>query len=884
MIKPSYSQTPQQVVEDLQSDARVGLAAPEITRRQQQYGLNLLPPPKLEGPIRRFLRQFNNVLIYMLLGSAGIAAVLGEWTDASVIVGVVLLNALIGFIQEGKAVDALASIKAMLSPQAMVFRGQQQSIDATQLVPGDIVLLQAGDKVPADLRLISCKSLKIQESALTGESSPIDKQIEPVVEDSVLADRRCMAYSGTTVTQGQGSGVVVATGLDTEIGAISRLVASVAPLSTPLIQQMDAFAGRLTVITLVVALLTSLIGIFFWQYSLAAMFLAAVSLAVAAIPESLPAIITITLAVGVQRMAARNAIVRRLPAVETLGEVTVICTDKTGTLTRNEMTLTRILCNDNNYNISGVGYDPHGQIESPQGALTPAQATEVERLLLAGALCNDAALICANGMWQVQGDPMEGAMLVAAYKIGHDSQLLVKQWPRQDLIPFDTAHKFMATLHHDHRGEGVIFLKGAPEAVLARCQSSSTQAWLDKVERMASEGLRVLAIAQKTGKITMNSLTFADVEGGFTLLGLIGFIDPPREEAIHAIHDCRNAGINVKMITGDHATTALAIGRQLGLKNTEKVMTGQELSQLSESDLITFVERVDVFARVDPQHKLRLVEALQSLGHVVAMTGDGVNDAPALRRADVGTAMGKVGTEAAKDAADMVLVDDNFATISRAVSEGRTIYDNIRKSFVFILPTSVGEALVIMAAIILGLEHLPLTPVLILWVNMVTAVTLALALAFEPPEPYVMQRPPRAAEASLLDSFLLWRVIFVGVLMMLGTFAIYSWNMAQHGDVAIARSAAVNTLVMFEIFYLFNSRRLLAPAFTKAGLFANVYVWWAIAVLVALQLMLTYSNSMQALFGTAPISPLDWLQSTAVASSVLFSVEIEKWWLRQRRQ
>lgn len=887
----AHTYTTDDVLKALETSSR-GLDHAEVQARAGQYGPNRLPMAPKESAFRRFFHQCNNVLIYMLIAAATITALLGEWIDASVIMGVVVLNALIGFIQEGKAADALSAIKAMLSQQAMVVRaGQQHVIDAIDLVPGDIVLLQAGDKIPADIRWLSVSAIQVQEAALTGESLPVVKHTAPVDADAELADRHCMGYSGTTISHGQGSGVVVATGGATEIGGISRLVSEVAPLSTPLIRQINRFANTLTGVTLAVAFITSLVGIWVWQYSLAEMFLAAVSLAVAAIPESLPAIVTITLAVGVQRMAKRQAIIRRLPAVETLGAVSVICTDKTGTLTRNEMTLKQIIQGRNHFTLSGTGYDPHGLISQHGAALNAQQHAAVTTLLSASSLCNDAVLRFKDDQWDVQGDPMEGAILVAAQKIGIDTDTLSRQCPRVDLIPFDAAHKYMATLHHDHNGTGIIYIKGAPEALLNVCDTAlqgetytpiDRAYWYQQIEYLASQGQRVLAVAQKASLPEQAQLRFDQTHDGFALLGLVGFIDPPREEAIAAIQACQRAGINVKMITGDHATTALAIGRQLGLKRTEKAMNGQWLSALTETELDDQIIDVDVFARVNPEHKLRLVEALQRQGFIVAMTGDGVNDAPALKRADVGTAMGKGGTEAAKEAADMVLIDDNFATITHAIREGRIIYDNIRKSFMFILPTSVGEALIIMAAIIMGLEHLPLTPVLILWVNMVTAVTLALALAFEPAEQHVMQRPPRKADAQLLDRFLIWRVVFVAIFMMLGTFGIYSWQIAKHGDVLMARTVAVNTLVFFEIFYLFNARRMIDSVCNVSGLISNRMIWLAIGVLLLLQMGLTYYPGMQHLFGTRAIHLHDWFYVVIIASTVFFAVEAEKWWLRRR--
>lgn len=649
-----------------------GLTKDEVEARLSEHGPNSLPETAVRSPLLRFFYQFHNVLIYVLMVAGVVTALLEHWVDASVIFGVVVLNALIGFIQEGKAEHALRAIRKMLSPSAMVLRdGRQFSVPAEELVPGDIVLLQSGDKVPADLRLFRIKGLQIQESVLTGESLAVEKVIAAVDSGAVIGDHRCMAYSGTLVTHGQGSAVVVATGAQTEIGRISALVSSVSSVTTPLLRQMAQFGRWLTAAILALAIITFAFGVLFRDYLVADMFLAAVSLAVAAIPEGLPAIMTITLAIGVQRMAQRNAIIRRLPAVETLGAVTVICSDKTGTLTRNEMTVRIIATATHLFELSGTGYDPHGEISLVQ---EKGRGMEDRTLLLqavrAAVLCNDASLQQQNSEWLVHGAPMEGALLVAGIKAGLDLEAEAKQYPRTDLIPFEAEHRFMATLHHSHRNEAFIFLKGAPEHVLEMCVQQRTSDgdrplnknyWLNRIEEMAKHGQRVLAIAVKSVSHEQSELSFSDVDDGLIMLGLFGLIDPPREEAITAAQVCRGAGIRVKMITGDHAATARAIARQMNLVNSSDVITGEQLELMDEKALRQQVRDVDVYARVSPEHKLRLVELLQEQGLVVAMTGDGVNDAPALKRADVGIAMGINGTEVAKEAAEMVLADDNFA-------------------------------------------------------------------------------------------------------------------------------------------------------------------------------------------------------------------------------
>lgn len=879
-----------QVFETL-GTAEEGLSQEEATNRLSKYGQNRLPEPKTRGSLIRFLYQFHNVLIYVLMITGAVTALLEHWVDASVIFGVVVLNALIGFVQEGKAENALKAIRQMLSPNAMVIRDRRRtSIAAEQLVPGDIVQLQSGDKVPADLRLLRVKGLQIQEALLTGESLAVEKITDSVSEQAVIGDRRCMAFSGTLVAHGQGTGIVVETGAKTEIGRISTLVSEVESVMTPLLRQMAQFGRWLTMAILGIAFITFTFGILIRDYRMDDMFIAAVSLAVAAIPEGLPAIMTITLAIGVQRMAKRNAIIRRLPAVETLGAVTVICSDKTGTLTRNEMTVRSVCTGTDMFELSGTGYDPHGSINLSLQEVVPEERPLLIDAVRAAVLCNDASLEQKGDEWQVYGDPMEAALLVSAMKAGLEIDLETKHYPRTDLIPFESEHRFMATLHHSHNGKASIFLKGAPERVLEMCTSQKDlegkqpldrNYWLHRIEEMATQGQRVLAIAVKTVPWEQTELDFTDVESGLVLLGMFGLIDPPREEAIRAVQVCHHAGIRVKMITGDHCATARAIAGQLKLTNVDNALTGQELEDMSEEELYQAVQDVDVYARVNPEHKLRLVKSLQDQGLIVAMTGDGVNDAPALKRADVGTAMGLNGTEAAKEASEMVLADDNFASITHAVEEGRTVYDNLKKAIIFILPTNGGEALIILAAIILGFQQLPLIPVQILWVNMVTAVTLALSLAFEPPEQKVMQRPPRKPHEPMLTLGLVWRVAFVSFILMGGTFGLFLWEMEQGVSIEHARTVAVNTLVMFEVFYLFNSRYITASVFNWAGLTGNRYVLIAIALLLIFQLAFTYLPPMQTLFGTTAIDSYMWLRILVVSSSVLFLVELEKAVLRR---
>jgi len=833
----------------------------------------------------RFLLQFHNVLIYVLLLSAGITAVLGHAVDTGVILGVTLINAIVGFVQEGKAESALAAIRNMLSLKATVLRdGQRCEIAAEELVPGDWVLLQSGDKAPADLRLVNCKNLRIQEAVLTGEAEAVEKTIAPAVAEAALGDRTDMVYSGTLVSYGQATGVVVATGEQTEIGRISTLLEQVEEIATPLLRQMAQFGRWLSAAIVLAAAATFALGVYWRGLSEDDMFMAAVALAVAAIPEGLPAIMTIILAIGVQRMARRNAIVRRLPAVETLGAVTVICSDKTGTLTRNEMTVQRVVTAERAFAVSGAGYAPSGGFSVGEQLIQPEAALDLQAIGRAVLLCNDAVLRQQDDQWRMEGDPTEGALLTLAHKAGLDPKVELARCPRLDSIPFESEHRFMATLHRDQDDHAIVYVKGAPERILTMCacergledmQPLRPDYWRQQVEELAAAGQRVLAIAFRSLPDAQSTLAVADIEVDLILLGLLGISDPPREEAIRAVRQTQQAGIRVKMITGDHGATARAIAVQLGIGDGRQVLTGPELEALDDSALQAVVLDTDVYARASPEHKLRLVAALQARNQVVAMTGDGVNDAPALKRADIGVAMGRNGTEAAKEAAAMVLADDNFASIAHAVEEGRTVYDNLRKALLFTLPTNGAQALVIVAAILLGVT-LPITPVQILWVNMVTAVTLALALAFEPAESNVMQRPPRDPGQPLLSGILLWRIGAVSVLLVIAPLALFQWEVMQHRPVAEARTLAVNALVVSEIFYLFNSRYIYGSVLTRAGLLGSRPVLISIGLMLLLQLAFTYLPALQYLMGTASISLADWGIVTLAGLAVLLLVELEK--------
>ena len=862
-----------------------GLDEADAARRLTAHGPNRLPAAAPRSAFRRFIAQFDNLLIYVLLASAGITVALGHLIDAGVILAVVLVNAVVGFVQEGRAERALDAIRGMLAPQASVVRsGRRRTIAAEELVPGDLVLLEAGDRVPADLRLVRSRSLRVEEAALTGESVPVEKSPAPAPPEASLGDRTSMAFSGTLVAAGHGAGVVVATGAATEIGRVSALVGTVETLTTPLLRQMGVFARQLTAVILAGAAAVFAFAVLVRDYAAEDAFLISVSLAVSAIPEGLPAVMTIALAIGVQRMAARNAIVRRLPAVETLGSVSVICTDKTGTLTRNEMTVGAAVTTAGVFDITGVGYEPRGTIRRDEKEVDAAEHPSLLELARAALLCNDAALQRTEHGWIVEGDPMEGALLAFTAKAGLDPASLRKQFPRTDEIPFDAEHRFMATLHHGHDGETFACLKGAPERVLAMCDHArwpagdeplDLAAWQELVERLAAQGQRVLAIATKPMPLGTRDLAFADVEGGLVLLGLLGLIDPPREEAIAAVRDCQAAGIRVKMITGDHAATAGAIARQIGITSADAVATGTDLDRLEDEGLRRVGRETDVFARTAPEHKLRLVKALQAEGTVLAMTGDGVNDAPALKRADVGIAMGRKGTEAAKEAAEMVLADDNFASIVAAVREGRTVYDNLKKVITWTLPTNGGEALVIIAAVLLGFT-LPLTPVQVLWINMATAVTLGLTLAFEPTEPDAMRRPPRAADEPILSGLLVWQIIFASVLFLIGASGMFFWALARGLPLETARTLVVNTIVVMEIFYLFSVRFRHGSSLTWRGLFGTRAVLAGVAMVTVLQFLFTYAPFMQALFDTRPVAFQDGLAVVGVGIALFVILEVEK--------
>ena len=822
----------------------------------------------------------------MLLASAAITAALAHFVDTGVILAVVIVNAIIGYIQEGRAEQAIDAIRQMLAPRTSVLRGGERvSIDSAAVVPGDIVLLEAGERVPADLRLVAVSGLTVEEAILTGESVPVEKSTEPVAADADLGDRTGMAFSGTLVSSGAGQGVVVATGAATEIGRISGMLSRVETLTTPLVRQMDRFARWLTGLILLIAAILLGYGYTTGQLPFAELFMAVVGLSVAAIPAGLPAVLTITLAVGVQAMARRHAIVRRLPAIETLGSVSVICSDKTGTLTRNEMLVATLVSDGTTHVVTGDGYAPEGSIRRAGDDGDAGDTAGLLEFARAAGLCNDAALRFHKDVWHVEGDPMEGALLALAGKITKRGAAPFPEWSRTDSIPFDAAHRYMAVLHHDHEGHAWIHAKGAPERMIAMCAVQRTadggsapidpDCWHARVEEIAAQGQRVLGLAVRPVRQDHVVLNTTDLDGHMVLIGLVGLIDPPRPEAVAAVAECHDAGIAVKMITGDHAGTAAAIPRGIGLANPDRVLTGADLERMDDARLAAEVIGTDVFARTNPEHKLRLVTALQSHGLTVAMTGDGVNDAPALKRADAGIAMGRKGSEAAKEASELVLADDNFASIVAAVREGRTVYDNIKKVISWTLPTNAGEAMTIVVALFFGMA-LPITAVQILWVNLITAVTLGIALAYEPTEANTMRRPPRPREESLLGADLVWHIVLVSALFLVAVFGVYAWATGQGHSADLARTMALNTLVVLEIFHLFFIRNIYGTSLTWQAVRGTRVVWICVLAVTAAQFAVTYLPPLQQVFGTEAVPLLDGLLIVAVGVVFFAAIEVEK--------
>ncbi|GAB6939529.1 cation-transporting P-type ATPase [Isoptericola variabilis] len=887
-----WSRPPAEVLAALRTDDG-GLSAADAAARLAEVGPNRLPPPEKDPLWKRILVHFDDVLIYILLVSAVLKAILGDWVDFTVILLVAVVNAAIGFIQEGRAESALNGIRQMLSVHAEARRdGAWAKIDADDVVPGDVVRVRSGDRVPADVRLLQATNLRVEESALTGESVAASKRVDAVDPEAGVGDRTSMLFSGTLVAAGQGVGVVTATGERTEIGRIQTMISEVTSLETPLTKQLDRFGKLLAVLILGMAVVMVVIGRVVHDFSVPELVSASIGFAVAAVPEGLPALVTITLALGVQQMARRRAITRKLPAVETLGSVTTICSDKTGTLTKNEMTARLVRTAGRSFAVAGAGYAPAGELTLAGEGSRHADLVDdpdLGAVVAAMMLCNDARVVPgdagAGEDWRLVGEPTEGALRSLGMKAGFDTT----GWSRRDLVPFESENKYMATLDRDADGGLVVHLKGAPDRVLDRCTTQTAPDgtgqpidrafWEAQIDEIGGRGLRVLAAARGPAP----SGPLADSLTGLELCGLVGIVDPPRPEAIDAIAQCRDAGIAVTMITGDHAGTAVAIGREMGIVHDDAapdgtgpaVLTGAELEAMSTEQLRAVVQDVHVYARTSPEHKIRIVSALQAHGEVVAMTGDGVNDAPALTQADVGVAMGIKGTEATKDAAEVVLADDNFATIERAVEEGRRIYDNIRKSVLFLLPTNGAQSLVILVAVLFGLV-LPLAPVQVLWINMITAVTLSLGLAYEKAEPDVMSRPPRDPKASILDAAFVRRILIVSVLIGGATLVVFYAERAQGAPLAEAQTTAVTMLALGQLAYLFNCRFLDRSSLTVDVLRGNRVIWLSAVALIALQCVFVYAPFMHDWFDAAPIGLEEWGKTLGLAIVVFLLVEVVK--------
>ena len=884
-----HAMTADEVVKQLATNTESGLDPGEAAIRMQKYGPNRLPEGKKRGAFDRLLSQFNNVLVYVLLGAGFTKLMLSLWIDAAIILGVVILNGLLGFIQEGRAEKALDSIRNMLSAEARTVRGgETRLIPAEQLVPGDLVLLESGDKVPADLRLTDVNNLRTEEAALTGESIPAEKMTGPVSANATVGDRENLAFSGTMVVSGRAKGVVVATGSDTELGRINQLLAGVGALETPLLRQIKQFGYAITAVLGVVSVLVFAYGRWALGMAFVDIFQAVVGIAVSVIPEGLPAIITITLAIGVQRLAQRNAIIRRLPAVETLGSVSRICSDKTGTLTLMEMMVVSAVTAEAAYQVTGEGYAPEGDVR--KDGKPAARDVVLELMGSVSLLCNDAELFQQEGTWKVEGDPTEGALYPFANKLGMTRQVEQAKYRRIDAIPFESEHRFMATLNQASDGEPRLLVKGAPEVILEHCDRQQTmdglQVPLDREyfarasDQLAGQGERVLGLAWLPNPgVRHGGLTPADLPRNLVLLGLIGLLDPPRREAVEAVKECHRGGVRVTMITGDHRITAAAIARMLDIGDGTTAVTGAEIEAMDTATLQECVRDVDVFARASPEHKLRLVKAIQANQQIVAMTGDGVNDAPALKKADIGVAMGIKGTEVTKEAAEMILADDNFASITAAVKEGRTVYNNIEKAILFMLPTNVAQALVIAVAIFFGFT-MPITAPQVLWVNMITSVALGLVISFEPHELDVMDRPPRAVGRPILTGFGIWRVVFVGLTLLAYTLLTFFWMKSQGASDQLARTAAVNAITIGQVFYLLNSRYLLGSSISFKAHLGNRYLFYGISAVVVLQFLFTYAPPLQVMFGNEAIPFRVWPWLLLGGLLFFLIVEAEKFIIR----
>ncbi|MCI1031066.1 cation-transporting P-type ATPase [Raoultella terrigena] len=887
--RQAYQQTVAEVLAQQESRAE-GLTSAQAAERLESWGPNALPEKKGKPGWLRFLAHFNDVLIFVLLAAAALTAVMGHWVDTLVILGVTVINALIGHVQESNAEKSLQGIRNMLSSDARVQRGGRHETVATrELVPGDIVILRAGDRVPADMRLIETHSLRVEEAILTGESTVVDKTTDALQGELPLGDRTNMLFSGTTISAGAGVGVVTATGQETELGHINQMMAGIEKHRTPLLVQMDKLGKAIFVIILAMMAALFIFSLALRDIPIGELLLSLISLAVAAVPEGLPAIISIILSLGVQAMARQRAIIRKLPTVETLGAMTVVCSDKTGTLTMNEMTVKAIVTADCCYRVEGDSYEPQGDI-CLEGSDEPVQikpGSVLESWLRTIDLCNDSQIIKdERGLWGITGGPTEGALKVLAAKAQLapvDTRLIAK-------IPFDSQYKYMATLQQIG-DEARVLITGAPDVIFAMCRQQMSkqgavpfelQYWEDEMARFARQGLRMVAAASKPAAAGSATLTHDDLREGLVFLGIAGMMDPPRPEAIDAIHACQNAGIRVKMITGDHPQTAMSIGQMLGITNSSQAMTGYRLEHMDDAELTKVAAEYDIFARTSPEHKLRLVKALQDNGEVVGMTGDGVNDAPALRQADVGIAMGIKGTEVTKEAADMVLTDDNFATIASSVKEGRRVYDNLKKTILFIMPTNLAQGLLIIIALLAG-NIIPLTPVLILWMNMATSATLSFGLAFEAAERNAMNRPPRKTGQHVMDAFAVWRVAFVGTMIAVAAFILEAWLAPRGHSPEFIRTVLLQMLVTAQWVYMINCRS--SDSFSlNMGLLRNKGIWLVSGVLLLMQLVIIYVPLMQTMFGTEGLPLRYWFVTLAIGMVMFLVVEVEKRLTRRWRK
>jgi Ca2+-transporting ATPase len=868
-----------------------GLTAGEAQKRQEQYGLNRLPEGEDVSPLQVLLHQFKSPLIYILLVAAIVTALLEEYIDMGVILAVVILNAVVGFFQEYKAETSVRALKSMVVAKARVVRdGKEMEIPSEELVPGDIVLLASGAKVPADLRLVEVTELRAEEAALTGESVPVKKTTQPLLDDYLTpGDQINMVFMGTIIVNGRARGIVVETGTRTVLGQIARNVKELSVTETPLQQKIVKFAQFIGLLVLGSAVAIIVLGLFL-GLTLAELLTTAVAASVATVPEGLPIVVTVTMAIGITRMVRRNAIIRKLSAVETLGSTTIICSDKTGTLTKNEMTVKTLFDGHHTYEVTGSGYDPEGEILHEWEPTDMEALRGLHNLLRTGLLCNESNVHKVHESFTIDGDPTEGALIVAAMKAGFNPDGEKKAYPRIGIIPFESERGFMAT-HHEHNGEGIIFLKGAPEKVLEMCRDLPSGEALDRMkimevaERFAEDGLRVLGMAYREvpGNAGPERFIQENLGSDLTFAGLQGMIDPPRPEAIEAIQGCKEAGIRVAMITGDHAVTASAIGRMMGIRESKApAITGKELEAMSDDELFARVQATSVYARVSPQHKLRIVQQYMRHGEVVAVTGDGVNDAPALKAAHIGAAMGKTGTDVAREAADMVITDDNFASIFHAVEEGRIVFDNIRKVTLFLIPTGFAAILSILVSMFLEIP-IPYVAAQLLWINLVTNGLQDVALAFEPGEKDIIKRKPRNPKEGIMSRLMIERSILVGIVISAGVIFIYRAALSEGAPIEYARTMAMTTMVLFQFFQAWNSRSESKSVFRMSPL-SNPFLFYSMVAAFLAQIAVVYMPSLQWVFRTAPLSLADWVWVTLVAVSVVIVVEIDKGIRRRRTQ